>query len=345
MSIWQKSYTQTCLIEGRGKACRFAALLLIFIVCFLASLFFGSTRTGVLQAVSAAAAGDYDSAAYRIIAHVRLPRTLAAALAGGALAVSGVIIQAVLNNAMASPGIIGVNSGAGLAATLLIALSPAAVSALSWAAFLGALGACLLIYAVAERSGASRLTITLVGVTVSSILTAGINTVKTIFPDSLYNANSFLIGGVAGVSLSKLDPACWLIGAGILCAWLLGRDIDVLNLGAETAAGLGMNVKRTRFVLLLLASLLAGSAVSFAGLLGFVGLLVPHISRRLVGGGHRLLVPFSALGGAALVLLCDVAGRVLFAPYELPVGIILSFVGGPFFLGLILARRRGRVYD
>lgn len=111
MSIWQKSYTQTCLIEGRGKAGRFAALLLIFIVCFLASLFFGSTRTGVLQAVSAAAAGDYDSAAYRIIAHVRLPRTLAAALAGGALAVSGVIIQAVLNNAMASPGIIGVNSG------------------------------------------------------------------------------------------------------------------------------------------------------------------------------------------------------------------------------------------
>ena len=216
MSIWQKSYTQTCLIEGRGKACRFAALLLIFIACFLASLFFGSTRTGVLQAVSAAAAGDYDSAAYRIIAHVRLPRTLAAALAGGALAVSGVIIQAVLNNAMASPGIIGVNSGAGLAATLLIALSPAAVSALPWAAFLGALGACLLIYAVAERSGASRLTITLVGVTVSSILTAGINTVKTIFPDSLYNANSFLMGGVAGVSLSKLDPACWLIGAGIL---------------------------------------------------------------------------------------------------------------------------------
>ena len=140
MSIWQKSYTQTCLIEGRGKAGRFAALLLIFIACFLASLFFGSTRTGVLQAVSAAAAGDYDSAAYRIIAHVRLPRTLAAALAGGALAVSGVIIQAVLNNAMASPGIIGVNSGAGLAATLLIALSPAAVSALPWAAFFGGAG-------------------------------------------------------------------------------------------------------------------------------------------------------------------------------------------------------------
>ena len=156
--------------------------------------------------------------------------------------------------------------------------------------------------------------------------------VKTVFPDSLYNSNAFLVGGISGVSMARLSPACWLIGLGLVCAWLMAKDTDVLNLGEETAGSLGMNVKATRFLLLLLASVLAGSAVSFAGLLGFVGLLAPHICRRFVGG-------------ATLVLLCDLAARLLFAPYELPVGIILSLVGGPFFLILILVQRKSRLYD
>ena len=276
---------------------------------------------------------------------MRLPRAFAAVLAGSALAVSGAIIQAVLNNAMAAPNIIGVNSGAGLAVTLLVAVNPAAVSYLPYAAFFGALAACLCIYAIAARTGASRMTITLVGITISSILTAGINTVKTVFPDSLYNSNAFLVGGISGVSMARLNPACWLIGLGLVCAWLMAKDTDVLNLGEETAGSLGMNVKVTRFLLLLLASVLAGSAVSFAGLLGFVGLLAPHICRRFVGGAHQRLIPACALGGATLVLLCDLAARLLFAPYELPVGIILSLVGGPFFLMLILVQRKSRLYD
>ncbi len=347
MSILQRSYTLKSSDkkppERAGAV--YAVLLTLFVLSFLASLLFGSTGTSALDALKAALAGDTGSAAYRIVAHVRLPRTLAAVLAGSALAVSGVIIQAVLNNAMAAPNIIGVNSGAGLAATLLIALNPAALNALPFAAFFGAMAACLCIYLIAAKTGASRMTITLVGITVSSILTAGINTVKTIFPDSIYNTNTFLVGGISGLSLSRLTPACWMIVGGLICALLIVRDIDVLSLGEETAAGLGMNVRLTRFGLLMLASLLAGSAVSFAGLLGFVGLLVPHIARRFVGSGHRRLIPFSALGGAVLVLLCDLLGRVLFSPYELPVGIILSFVGGPFFLGLILVQRRTKIYD
>ena len=255
------------------------------------------------------------------------------------------MIQAVLNNAMAAPNIIGVNAGAGLGVTLLVALAPGAAASLPFAAFFGALAACLCIYAIARRTGASRMTITLVGITISSILTAGINLIKTIFPDSIYNTHGFLVGGISGVSMTKLSPACWLIGLGLLAALLMARDIDVLNLGEDTAASLGMNVKLSRFLLLMLASLLAGSAVSFAGLLGFVGLLGPHIARRFVGSRHRLLLPFSAMGGAVLVLLCDLLGRVLFAPYEIPVGIILSFVGGPFFLTLILLQRKSRVYD
>ena len=343
MNIWQRSYTRKSSDEyGRGEISRFfLCLSLLFLLSLVLAVLFGSTRTAVTEALRE----GKDSAAYRIFAFVRMPRALAAVLAGSALAVSGAIIQAVLNNAMAAPNIIGVNAGAGLAVSLLVAVSPAAVSYLPYAAFFGALAACLCIYAIAARTGASRMTITLVGITVSSILTAGINTVKTVFPDSLYNSNAFLVGGISGVSMARLSPACWLIALGLICAWAMAKDTDVLNLGEETAGSLGMNVRAVRFALLLLASVLAGSAVSFAGLLGFVGLLVPHICRRFVGGTHRRLIPACALGGATLVLLCDLAARLLFAPYELPVGIILSLVGGPFFLMLILVQRKTRLYD
>ena len=343
MNIWQKLFSRKSLNRNTGRA--FVILALLLFISFAASLLLGSTRASAMEALRAALDGQLSNGAYRIMAYVRLPRCCAAVLAGSALAVAGVIIQAVLNNAMAAPNIIGVNAGAGLGVTLLVALAPGAASSVPFAAFFGALAACLCIYAIARRTGASRMTITLVGITISSILTAGINLVKPIFPDSIYNTHGFLVGGIAGVSMAKLSPACWLIGLGLLTALLLARDIDVLSLGEETAESLGMNVKLSRFLLLLLASLLAGSAVSFAGLLGFVGLLGPHIARRFVGSRHRLLLPFSAMGGAVLVLLCDLLGRVLFAPYEIPVGIILSFVGGPFFLALILLQRKSRVYD
>lgn len=323
----------------------FAVLFFLLIVSLWAAVFFGSTNTSVFQAVKASLSGDFQDTAYRIIFHVRLPRVAAAVLAGSALAVSGIIIQAVLNNAMAAPNIIGVNAGAGFAAIILIAIFPAALHLLPFAAFFGAVAACLCIYAIAAKTGASRMTITLVGIAVSSILTAGINTVKTVFPDSILNANSFSVGGISGVAYSRLSPACYIIFIGLLLSFLLAKDIDVLNLGEETAKSLGMNVGAIRFFLLVLASALAGSAVSFAGLLGFVGLVVPHIMRRLVGANHRLLIPAGALGGSILVLLCDLAGRMLFAPYEVPVGIILSFVGGPFFIMLILTRKKGRMND
>lgn len=343
MNTWQKLFSRKSLHDNTGRA--FLILALLLFISFAAALLLGSTRASALEAFRATLAGEYSDPAYRIMVHVRLPRCCAAVLAGSALAVAGVIIQAVLNNAMAAPNIIGVNAGAGLGVTLLVAIAPGAVTAVPFAAFFGALAACLCIYAIARRTGASRMTITLVGIAISSILTAGINLVKTIFPDSIYNTHGFLVGGISGVSMARLSPACWLIGLGLLAALLLARDIDVLSLGEETAASLGLNVRLSRFVLLMLASLLAGSAVSFAGLLGFVGLLGPHIARHFVGSRHRLLLPFSAMGGAVLVLLCDLLGRVIFAPYEIPVGIILSFVGGPFFLTLILVQRKSRIYD
>ncbi len=320
----------------------FSVLGILLLAGIVLSLGLGSTGASLIDGLKALQKGDTSSPDFRILWYIRLPRVLASVLAGCALAVSGVLIQAVLHNPMAAPNIIGVNSGAGLAAAITIALFPSAVRILPLTAFFGALGACLLIYAISCKSGAGKLTITLIGIAVGSVLNAAINTVKVLFPDSVYDADVFMIGGFSGISYDKLFPAWLIITVGVLAACVLARDTDVLALGETTAASLGVNIPVLRFVLLVIASCLAGAAVSFAGLLGFVGLLVPHIMRRFLGSQHRLLIPGSALLGSLLVLVCDLFSRTAFAPYELPVGIVLSMAGGSFFILLILSGKRGQ---
>lgn len=322
--------------HGRSAPVLLCILLVLLAACFVLSLCVGSVRVDLLDLFR----GDVSSPSVRILIHLRFPRACGAILAGAALAVAGVLIQAVLHNPMAAPNIIGVNAGAGLGAVLMLSVFPTAVSFLPFAAFLGAIAACLCIYLISTRTGADRMTVTLVGIAVTSLLNGGINTVKTLFPDSVYDANSFMIGGLSGVTFPRLLPASVLIFAGLTVSFFVFRAADLLSLGDDGARTLGLNVKAVQLLLLALASVLAGAAVSFAGLLGFVGLVVPHMARRLVGQSHRWLIPISALGGAVLVLICDLLSRVLFAPYELPVGILLSFVGAPFFMGLILMRRK-----
>lgn len=323
----------------------FPLLLLLLTGALLFSLFTGSHSISMNTFFKELCSGNQTGVAYRIFIHVRFPRTLAAALAGAALATSGVLIQAVLNNALAGPNIIGVNSGAGFFALLCASLFPTALFLIPIAAFAGALCTSMLIYALASKTGASRITIVLAGVAMSGILSAGIDTLTILFPDDVIGATGFMVGSFSGVTLSALHPAGWMIMIGILSAVLLSYDLNVLSLGEETAAGLGMNVKMIRFIAIVIASLLAGAAVSFAGLLGFVGLITPHISRKFVGNNNRLLIPCSAILGAIFTLVCDTLGRVLFAPFEFPVGILLSFLGGPFFLFLLLQRGKGRIYD
>ncbi len=327
--------------SGRTSSKIFLLLAGLLAAAFVLSCFLGSTQTNVLAALGDWLEGRTDSADFRIFFHIRLPRAVSAMLAGAALAVAGVLIQAVLNNPMAAPNIIGVNSGAGLAAAITITLFPTAIHTLPLAAFAGALAACLLIYGIASKSGAGRLTITLVGIAVGSVLNAGINALKVLFPDSVYDADLFMIGGFSGITWEKINPAWVIIFLGLAVAVCLAKDTDVLCLGEMSAASLGLNIRLLRFALLVTASALAGAAVSFAGLLGFVGLLVPHILRRFVGEKHRLLIPGSAMLGSILVLLCDLVSRTAFAPYELPVGIVLSLLGGCFFIGLVLFEKRG----
>ncbi|MFQ9817854.1 MAG: iron chelate uptake ABC transporter family permease subunit [Subdoligranulum sp.] len=295
----------------------------------------------LLQLWQAWCSGDPQNAVYRVLLHVRWPRTLAGLLAGSALAAAGVLLQAVLNNAMASPNVIGVNAGAGLAALCAAALWPAHPNAVQPAAFAGALAAALLVYGLALGAGVSRTTLVLAGLAVSGMLTAGMNTIKLLYPDAIAGASDFLVGGLSGVTLSGLKGTVLYLITGTLLALLLAADLNVLCLGEQSAASLGLHIGAVRFLGILAAALLAGAAVSFAGLLSFVGLLAPHIARRLVGNNHRILLPAAMLLGAAFVVLCDVLARCLFAPFELPVGILLSLIGGPFFLGLLLHGRGG----
>ena len=301
----------------------------------------GSTPIHLPAALSELLRGEAASPAARILLHVRLPRVCASLLCGAALSVSGMLIQAVLSNALASPNVIGVNAGAGFCTFLAMALAPGSPGAAPVGAFFGALCATLIVYAAAAGAGAGKLTIILAGVAVSSVFTAGINTIKTFFPDTLYNGSTFLIGGFSGVAFGDISPAWGMILPALALAFLLARPTDVLCLGEETAHTLGLRVGATRFGLILIACVLAGAAVSFSGLVGFVGLLCPHIVRRLFGEGrHRVLLPAAALLGASFVTLCDLLSRVLFSPFEIPVGILLSFLGGPFFLFLIVRQRR-----
>lgn len=290
----------------RRQGAALTVLALAVVLAALAGLCFGSQGYTPLQLWQAWCSGDPQNAVYRVLLHVRWPRTLAGLLAGSALAAAGVLLQAVLNNAMASPNVIGVNAGAGLAALCAAALWPAHPNAVQPAAFAGALAAALLVYGLALGAGVSRTTLVLAGLAVSGMLTAGMNTIKLLYPDAIAGASDFLVGGLSGVTLSGLKGA-----------------VPYLITG----------------------TLLAGAAVSFAGLLSFVGLLAPHIARRLVGNNHRILLPAAMLLGAAFVVLCDVLARCLFAPFELPVGILLSLIGGPFFLGLLLHGRGRRMYD
>ena len=279
-----------------------------------------------------------------IFRFVRLPRTLGCLLAGAALAVSGAVIQGVLSNKLASPSIIGVNAGAGLAVTVCCACGALSGWAIAGSAFLGALIAVLLIVFAAEKAGASRTTVILGGVAVNAFLNALSEAVSTLIPEVGMLAGDFRVGGFGSVSYIRLIPAGVLIALALTAVLSLHNELDVLALGEETARGLGMNVKKIRTLLLVLCAMLAGAAVSFAGLLGFVGLIVPHAVRRISGGESKYLLPLSAMGGAAFVTLCDTAARVVFAPFELPVGIVLSVLGGPTFLLLLLNRKGGRTH-
>lgn len=314
-----------------------AVSALLCLVAALAALMLGSTAVGLPDVVAVLTGGAPSSpAAANIVEHVRLPRMLAALLAGAALAVAGCITQTVLANPLASPNVLGINSGAGLAVLVASALMPGVAAALPLAAFLGAFLTVLLVFAVASVADASRMTIVLVGMAATAVFGAGMNTVLIVAPDAYVGASTFLVGGLSGVRMADVACPAVCVAMGLVLALLGARPLNVMLTGDAIAQGVGMNVRAVRLGMLAVAALLAAAAVSFAGLLGFVGLVVPHVVRLITGNDLRFLIPVSMFGGAAFVCVCDICARALFAPYELPVGILMAFLGGPFFVWLVV---------
>lgn len=327
-----ESKKQSCRLLGGG----IAVCLLIAVT----SLCLGNIHFSPLQLISLFR-GQGDSVSRSILLYARLPRTLAALSAGAALAVSGAVLQNVLANRLASPGIIGVNAGAGLGVTLCCAAGAMSGLAISCGAFGGSLITVLIIFLFSRRTGASKTTVILGGVALNSILNAVCESVTVLDTDVAMLSIDFRVGGFSAVSYTRLLPAASLILLALAVLFTLCNELDVVTLGDETAQGIGLAVGKYRMVFLVLAALLAGAAVSFSGLLGFVGLIVPHFVRRFTGNESGRLLPVCAVAGAGFVTLCDMAARLLFAPYELPVGILMSVVGGPVFLYMLVRHKGG----
>lgn len=313
------------------------------VLAVLAALCMGPSSASIGDIAALACGRAVAPAVYNVIVNIRIPRVLAAVVAGAALAVSGALIQAVLDNPLASPSVIGVNSGAGLA-VLAVSACPVFLNnpprgIMPLVAFAGALAAAGVIFAISARAGVSRLTVVLAGVAVNAVASAGMNAVLIVAPTVYVGSSAYLVGGFSGVTLKNLAMPAVFTVLGIALACFLAPRLNVLSLGTEAAHGLGMRVAAVRVATLAVAALLAGAAVSFGGLIGFVGLMVPHAVRRFAGHDNRAVIPLCAVGGAAFALLADTAARTLFAPYELPVGILLSLIGGPFFIYLIMSKR------
>ncbi|KPC77271.1 ferrichrome ABC transporter permease [Thermoactinomyces vulgaris] len=287
---------------------------------------------------------DYDSTreADQIIVSLRLPRELAAAAVGAALAVSGSIMQGMTRNPLADSGLLGLNAGASLALACVFAFYPSATYlSVMIVSFIGAGIGAAMVFGLGslKRGGLTPLRITLAGAAVSALLSAIAEGIALYYKLS-QELTFWTAGGVSGTNWVQLKWLLPVVGVGIMIAIMFSKGLTVLSFGEEIAKGLGQHTLLTKTVLMCVVLILAGAAVSIAGAIAFVGLMVPHMVRFLVGTDYRWIIPCSAIFGGVLMVLADTAARLVNAPYETPVGAIVSMVGVPFFL--YLARRGGR---
>ena len=320
-----------------------SVLTLVTLVAMVLSVGYGEYPISPIDVVKTllgipTANGDYAF----IINTLRLPRTIVAFLVGVGLAIAGTITQGITRNPLAAPSIVGVNAGATLAAvTLLILLPNTPVSLLPFAAFVGALIVSLLIYLLAWQGGSSPVRLILVGIGFSLIADA-LTEIMITFGEinTVSQALVWLAGSVYGRSWSQvLALIPWIVIFGLM-ALLLTRELNTLNLGDEVARGLGSRIEWQRGLLLLTSVALAGASIATAGAVGFVDLMSPHLGRKLVGASHEGLLPVAAMLGGMLVVVADLLGRVLFAPNELPCGIITAAIGAPYFVYLLISQRK-----
>lgn len=326
--------------QRKVRALLIVLLALLCAVGTVVSAAIGTVRFAPREVLKALFVED-GSTARLLIWNLRLPRVLCGGLVGMCLALSGCLLQCVMRNTLASPSTIGVTGGAGFAGYLTLVALPGLSALLPVGAILGAFAATMLIYLLAYRKGVSPVRMILSGMAVSALFGALNDMIRTFFADSLGNASGFLVGGLNGAGWIDFYRILPYADCGVLLCFLLPDRMNILMLGDETAASLGLKTEQFRFALIVISSLLSGAAISVAGLVAFVGLMVPHMARLLVGADHRVLLPASGLLGFGLVVLCDTVGRVILPPGEIPVSILLSVLGAPFFLLLLRTRESG----
>ncbi|MGI6607136.1 MAG: FecCD family ABC transporter permease [Peptococcia bacterium] len=319
---------------NRRRIAFLGGLLLLFFSGFVA-VSYGSVQIPFAEIMSALK-GTGDEASRNIIFYLRLPRVVEAAFVGAGLAVVGAFFQGLLRNPLSDPYILGVSSGAALGATIAILLSWG-IFGIGCAAFVAALLTIHTVYLIA-RSG-TRLSVTsllLGGIAISTFLSAFISLLMLLNHEQMARIFYWTMGSFNLVFWDKVLFSAPLIFLGCLVIYFFARDLNVIMTGEETAEHLGIDTEKVKRIILLLGSLITAAAVSVVGIIGFVGLIVPHMARLLVGPDNRVLVPFSALCGAVFLIWTDLFARTILAPAEIPVGIITAALGGPFFIYLLI---------
>nr|WP_138210367.1 iron ABC transporter permease [Hathewaya histolytica] len=283
--------------------------------------------------------GKGDEINASIVMDMRLPRIILAIFVGASLSISGVLLQAVMGNPLADPGITGVSSGASLAAILVMIYFPHLYRILPLVAFFGAILACVMVFALSWDNGLNSLRIILAGVAVNAIFLGATSLMSILNSDKIQGVLLWINGSLAYRGWREVKYIVPYTLIGIILSFLCIKGANILALGDDVATNLGLNVNRTRIFISLVAVFLAGISTSVVGIIGFIGLIVPHICRLIIGSDHKFLIPMSSVVGAILLLLTDTIARFIARPIELPVGVIMSMVGGPFFLFLLRRRK------
>lgn len=328
--------------EKNKRAIRYFSFVIVgigLLALFLISLNIGSLKVGFKQLMDGLFVAYDDEVA--TVYDLRFPRIFISMLAGAAISVAGVLFQAVLKNPLADPGIIGISSGASLAAVLVMAIAPSLYFMTPLFAFIGGLIAFSLVYSLSWKEGLSPLRIILVGVAVNAMFVGMMNAIGAMSGGSKSGVASIVNGNITMKTWSDVYILCPYVIVGLVLAMIFSETLNILSLEDRTACSLGVDVNKLRFIISLIAVLLASISTSITGVIGFLGLIVPHIGRLLVGSDHKKLIPFSMLLGANVFLLADTIGRTIAYPHEISAAIIMNVIGGPFFIMLL---RRSKSY-
>jgi iron complex transport system permease protein len=319
----------------------FAGLVLLLLIGSLLSLGMGAVNISPVETLAALRGQPVKPSHQTIIWNFRVARILLVILCGASLASAGAAFQGLFRNPLADPYIVGASGGAALGATIAAVVGKSGtVVPLGAAGFLGALIAVMVVYAIAEASNyGSMIALLLAGVALSTMLSAIVSLLLIMSDEVLHEIFAWLLGGFSGRSWPHLAQSSLAALLGIAIIWPMARSLDALSGGESSAEALGLDLRRARLLIVAGASLATAAAVAASGIIGFIGLIAPHLARRLVGAGHAIVIPASMLLGSLLLLVADDLARTLMAPLELPVGVFTALLGGPFFLFLL---RQGR---